>query len=137
MNNKIVLQQFSFVHEAQMAKARLEANGIKAAISDEHVVSMHWLYSDAIGGVKVYVHPKDEELAKAILAEDLSDLIDDAWELPKRQCLQCGCTDVESHTRGKRNAVLSLLLLGFPLFFSRRNSRHGYRCQSCKYFWQE
>lgn len=133
MNNKIVLQQFSFVHEAQMAKARLEANGIKAAISDEHVVSMHWLYSDAIGGVKVYVHPKDEKLAKEILAEDLSDLLDDAWQLPKRQCLQCASTDVESHTKGKKNGFLLLLLVGLPLFFYR----HGYRCQSCKYFWQE
>jgi hypothetical protein len=36
-------------------------------LSDENTVSMDWLLSNAIGGIKVQVHPKDAEAARRVL----------------------------------------------------------------------
>lgn len=54
----VVVRSFTHVHEAHLAKSVLEASGIQAFIGNEHLVSMAWTYSNAIGGVTVAV-PED------------------------------------------------------------------------------
>ena len=66
-NELVVAAAFTSVHEAQFARSVLEAAGIEAMIADEHVVSMDWLYSNAIGGVKVLVPLDRLEEARAVL----------------------------------------------------------------------
>lgn len=113
-----------------MAKARLEAIGIPVFVADEYTVNMQWLYSNAIGGVKVQVPLRFANQAKATLAEDYSDLLDEEFGKDEVACPKCGSTDVEPFTKGKRPAFVVFLLLGFPLFFYR----HGIRCKSCGHF---
>lgn len=48
----VVAAAFTNVHEAHLARSVLEAAGIEATIADEHLVSMTWTYSNAVGGVK-------------------------------------------------------------------------------------
>lgn len=67
---------FSFPHEAHIARAKLESEGIPVALADEHTVSMQWFYSNAIGGVKVQVPPSCAQRAIEILAQDDSDLLE-------------------------------------------------------------
>lgn len=66
---------FSFAHEAHIARAKLESEGIPAVLADEHTVNMQWLYSNALGGVKVQVPPSCAQRAIEILAQDDSDLL--------------------------------------------------------------
>lgn len=66
-NELVVAAAFTSVHDAAFARSALEAAGIEAMIADEHVISMDWFYSNAIGGVKVLV-PRDRlEEARAVL----------------------------------------------------------------------
>ncbi|MCU4386420.1 DUF2007 domain-containing protein [Acinetobacter haemolyticus] len=51
----IVVKSFSFPYEAQIAKTQLEAAGIPAQIENEHTINMNWLYSNALGGVRLLV----------------------------------------------------------------------------------
>lgn len=51
----IVVARFSFPHEAHIAKASLDSAGIKCHIADEHTVNTQWLYSNAMGGVRLMV----------------------------------------------------------------------------------
>jgi hypothetical protein len=44
---------FSKPEEAHLFRTRLEAAGIPAYVQDEHLIQMDWLYSNAIGGVRV------------------------------------------------------------------------------------
>ena len=53
--------------EAHLAKGALAAEGIDAVVFDEHVVGVNWLYSDAIGGVKLAVTPGNVAPATLIL----------------------------------------------------------------------
>ena len=46
---------FSKPEEAHLFRTRLEAVGIPAFVQDEHFVQMDWLYSNAIGGVRVQI----------------------------------------------------------------------------------
>lgn len=69
MKEKMVLvATFSSVHEAHLAKASLEAAGIPAFTSDEHLVSAQPLYSNALGGVKVWTPAAFSEEARALLS---------------------------------------------------------------------
>lgn len=51
----IIVQSFSFPYEAQIAKTQLEAAEIPARIENEHTINMDWLYSNALGGVRLLV----------------------------------------------------------------------------------
>lgn len=126
----IVVQSFSFPYEAQIAKTQLEAAGIPARIENEHTINMDWLYSNALGGVRLLVLESNLEEARALLAQDFSQQLQQQFGLSEN-CPNCGSSDIQPYTEGKRPAYLVFLLLGFPLFFYK----NGMKCQRCQYFW--
>ena len=62
------LATFSAPIEAHMLISRLEGNGIPAFLRDEHMVTLDWLASNAIGGVKVDVADEDYDRALELIA---------------------------------------------------------------------
>lgn len=135
MSNLVVVARYSFPLDAQIAKSNLESAGIAAYIADEHTINMQWLYSDALGGVRVLVAASDLEEAREILGEDFSPSVIEASDsgsenVPERCCSYCGSHDVELYTKGKRSAFVIFILLGFPLFFYQ----HGIKCHACGKF---
>ena len=128
----ITVATFSFPHEAHIAKLKLDAKGIPAFVADEHTINMQWLYSSAIGGVKLQVPAPFVEQATQAWAEDFSDLFDSDEENDRDQlsCPACGGQKLTPFIRGKKPAFVVFLLLGFPLFFYRR----GFRCDVCGTF---
>ncbi|MEZ9303656.1 phosphoenolpyruvate synthase [Vibrio breoganii] len=125
----IVVGRFSFPHEAHIAKANLESAGIESFIADEYTINMQWLYSNAIGGVRLMVNEADEAEAINILQADFSEALDET-EVCEDTCPHCGGVELVPHTKGKQPAFLVFILLGFPLFFYRQ----GYKCNSCGEF---
>ncbi|MEI8595831.1 putative signal transducing protein [Photobacterium sp. Hal280] len=128
----IVIARFSFPHEAHIAKASLEAAGIVSHLADEHTVNVQWLYSNAMGGVRLMVAKQDAEQARSILSCDFSQAVEDSHLFSGKAdvCPHCASHDLMPYTQGKRPAFVVFLLLGFPLFFYR----HGYRCKACGEF---
>lgn len=61
---------FSKPMDAHMLRAKLEGSGIAAYVRDEHMVTLDWLASNAIGGVKVDVADEDYERALQISSAD-------------------------------------------------------------------
>lgn len=129
----IIIARFSFPHEAHIAKASLEAAGIKSYIADEHTVNAQWLYSNALGGVRLLVSENDAEEACQLLNSDFSQSVENEADIISdvtTTCPFCGSNDLSPYTKGKRPAFLVFLLLGFPLFFLK----HGYKCNHCGKF---
>ena len=128
----VVVARFSFPHEAHIAKASLDSAGIDSYIADEHTVNTQWLYSDAMGGVRLMVAEEDLDAATQILNGDFSASLENDAVVGKSQdtCPNCGSRDLSAHTKGKRPAFLVFILLGFPLFFYK----HGYKCNHCGAF---
>ncbi len=133
MHSPVVIATYSFPHEAHMARSCLESSGIPAYVVDEHTVSMQWLYSNAIGGVRLLVSSEHEREACEILNSDFSIQIDEEFGEEEYVCPQCGSKHVQPYTKGKRPAFLTFLLIGFPLFFYQR----GLKCDDCGKFWKE
>ncbi len=122
---------FSTAVEAQLLSATLEAAGIEAVVCDEHTVTMNWLYSNLIGGVRVKVREADLEEARKILNTDEAPP-SSAEEIPSTlpPCPECGSDDLEFST-DKRGAFVSWLLLGFPIIAPKKDLR----CKKCGYSW--
>lgn len=112
----VTIARFSFPYEAHIARAKLESVGIPSWVADEHTVNMQWLYSNALGGVRLQVHPSYAKEAVEVLKEsNLNDLVVQQGE-DVTVCPQCGGSDIQIKPEGKGPAVLMILVLGFPIW---------------------
>src|SRR4051794_11293868 len=118
------LATFSKPEEAHLFRMRLEAAGIQAFVQDEHIVQMDWLYSNAIGGVRVQVADEDLPAAREFLASDQEQEPVDVVDV---LCPACGSADTRPDERPGRFAFLSPLFFSFPLLLPR----YRWRCHSC------
>ena len=130
MSKFIVVSKYLFPLDANIAKASLESEGIPAHIADEHTVNMQWLYSNAIGGVRLFVPEEFEAEAKAILDINFSEDVDLAFNERPEQCSNCSSSNIVNYTKGKKTAFLLFIFLGVPLFFYK----HGKKCLDCGLF---
>lgn len=63
---------FDNIVDAHIALGRLQAENLPAFLNDQHLVQTDWLYSIAVGGIKLQVEPQYAEQARRILATDYS-----------------------------------------------------------------
>jgi hypothetical protein len=68
MDELVTVASFPDVAEAELAKERLELEGIRAFVIDAQTAGVMPFLTNAIGGVRVQVEPQDAERAKEILA---------------------------------------------------------------------
>ena len=68
----VTITSFDFLPQAEIARGRLLAEGIRCELADQHLVQTDWLYSIAVGGIKLQVAATDAERAVAILDHDFS-----------------------------------------------------------------
>jgi hypothetical protein len=131
MTEKLVtIGSYSTPYEANMVKSRLEAAGIPAFVADEYTIGMNWLYSNALGGVKVQV-PES-------LALEAQELLNSGSESPTTDefatvdtCPQCASKNTERFL-DKRGSFLTWVLLGLPLLLPRKKKK----CCDCGYRWK-
>jgi hypothetical protein len=133
MTRPVIVGTYLYPHEAYIARASLESAGIPVVLADEHTINTDWLYSNALGGVKLLVDAERESIARAILAADYSAAVDEECGVEAPRCSACGSLACTPHTTGKRSAFVMIVLLGFPLLFFR----HGLKCDDCGEFWEE
>jgi hypothetical protein len=128
----VTVSRYSFPYEAHIAKSRLDTEGIPAFIADEHTINMQWLYSNALGGVRLQVPEPFAEKALQVLNEDREKDLIEAVEVDVQICPHCGSDDTEFHQLGRRWAFLMFLGLNFPLF----PVRDGGKCNACGTVWK-
>ncbi|MEO6846257.1 MAG: DUF2007 domain-containing protein [Chthoniobacterales bacterium] len=125
----ITIARFSKPEEAHLLRLRLEAGDVPAFTLDENTIQMDWLYSNAIGGVRVQIAEEDLEAAREILQElPIENLPADMPECPK-----CTSRNTTLDDLPRRLSFLSLLLIGFPLLFSKTR----WKCLACNNTWNE
>lgn len=69
MEKFITIAIFNYPHEITILKHRLEQEEIQFFFENESIMNIVPMYSQALGGIKLKVHPEDEALAKEILTE--------------------------------------------------------------------
>ncbi|VAW25747.1 hypothetical protein MNBD_BACTEROID06-621 [hydrothermal vent metagenome] len=69
MQDFIIIATFTLPSELAIAKSRLESEGIECLIKDELTIQSYNFLSNAVGGVKLFVHKSKSERARTILKE--------------------------------------------------------------------
>ncbi len=140
MAQLITLRTFDNYVTAHIVKAKLENEGIACVLRDENTIVMQWHIANAIGGIKLQVAACDYATAEHVLAVteqealaeqgtigfwDEEDI--DQLDPNNRICIHCGSKNTRKGDLRKRPAMLSWLLLGFPLFF-KSDKWHCFHC---------
>ena len=116
--------------EAHLARSLLESAGIKATV---HRFSRY--RAIAGGGFLVKVQPMDLGRARSILKKtdretDMDEYISSDDESYHR-CPECDSVNVDVEPLAGAKLWLSVLLIGIPLLFMKRN----HTCRKCKHAW--
>lgn len=69
MESFITIAVFDYIHEIEILKHRLVQEGIQFYFENELMTSIVPMYTTALGGIKLKVHPNDFVIVKAILQE--------------------------------------------------------------------
>jgi Putative prokaryotic signal transducing protein len=133
-NNWITVASFSRPVEAHLARTQLEADGITCVVSDEYLVRVDWLLSNAVGGVKLMVPVGEAERARDILRpRPHLVVVAGAGSEEEMICPRCHCDDVYYTRFDRRAQALFILLLGFMIPWRSRR----WMCKQCGYSWKE
>jgi hypothetical protein len=107
----ITIGRYSTPYEASLVRSKLESAGIEAFVEDDYTINANWMWSNALGGVKVLVPTSQADEARGILEADQPE----SPPADEGVCPVCGSADVQRFVE-KRGAFLTWLLLGLPLW---------------------
>ncbi len=136
-NNLVTIASYRDLIDAEIARSKLLALGIESYLENNNLASIDWLYSNAIGGVKLLVCVNRVEEASTIIKEDCSHDVNEMFGLEKGDCPKCGSWEVGKHNRTRLAAILSMLF--FPVFLILGTPwllepNHWY-CRICGHKW--
>lgn len=138
----VVVSAHTIALDAHIIKGRLEAEGIPALVQDDQYITMDWMLSAALGGVKVSVPEPYQEAAIAILQSTESNTFErsltnneallsqpEAEFLPEipMQCPVCEGFSISRIEWLRQLSLIILFMFHSPLAFSQRH----YSCDHC------
>jgi len=118
----VVIDGFTDVMQAEIVRGRLEAEGIPAILGNRHLVAADWMYSQALGGVRILVPREFISDAREIIADiDSGQFLDASAELGLEDaCAVCGGRLARKTSASWKFALFSLhVLLPIPLPFRK------------------
>lgn len=137
----VTVASFTDVIEAKIVQSMLEAEGINCYVQDENIIGMNWMYSAAVGGVKLKVKESDKDEALVLLSDNVrieevpaffpDEHVKGSADTPL--CPTCGSDDVIKEKVSKRAFFLTWIFLGFPIPFFGRT----YKCLTCRRTWKK
>jgi len=123
--------RYQYSSEAIIYKGKLESEGIEVYIRDNNIVDSNPLYSNAVGGIKLFVKEEDLEKAQLILSEVSKYSIDENNLLIK--CPKCNAEQVDMVTSIKDIKSFLAFLFSVLIVIMPFYSKYKYKCQSCKF----
>lgn len=128
-----IIETFRDLPPALIAKGFLESAGISSFLLDQNLIRMDWMFSNAIGGIKLAVMREDVAAAKQALALGWEMPIEfpDGTTAPQPRCPQCDSPDV-SYRSLNWPAAVATLIVNVPIPVKRR----AWHCNSCGASWE-
>ncbi len=125
----ITIASYQYSAEAQIAKGRLEADGVFAMLTDTITIDTDPLVSNAIGGVKLKVYSEDETTAKAII-KSITQYSLNANGKPLK-CPNCNQEHIQLFTTIQNFKALVSFIIGFVFSTLPFHTRYQYKCDDC------
>lgn len=124
--------------EAEIVRARLQAEGIPATAAHYHHVLAYWPLGMALGGVRVQVPavclPEALEVLAAYHSGELRRSLETEAGLAAEACPDCGSQSFRSMAPWSRRVGLTACFLAFGMVFPLHASRR--KCNACGAAWQ-
>lgn len=112
-----MIAEFSYLYQAHIARANLEVAGIDCFIEDQYSVN-NIPISYSVNWVRLFVNEEDVEVALQIINSDFPNDVDIEFsDNETRQCPNCQNYTAKSCKKRKWPVILTIILLGIPLFF--------------------
>lgn len=116
---------------AELAKIKLESEGIPCFLQDKNLVGLNWMWANAIGGVRLQVPTEYIDTAKQILNKDcsaeLAAMEEEFSAMEKKDlCEKCNSPNLKI-LDATRKIGAWFLLFTIPLIFFRKR----YQCADC------
>lgn len=132
----VIIQSYTDPSMAHLAKSQLESSGIPVFLRDEQISSIQWLYSQAVGGVKLEVPESYAREAYELIVGEIKE--QDSQENTNIEiesddtlfCPQCGSKKISLNNQKTKSKTLSMLI-GIPFSFGKNK----YLCNFCKHKW--
>jgi hypothetical protein len=127
-----ILRRYRDLPEAMVAQSILDSAGIESFLADDNLVHMDWLYSNALGGIKLLTRFEDLDVANKLLDEttpgkfDLSGI----GEYQQPKCPKCGSMDI-AFEESDKHVKAAGFIVGLPL----KSTMRGWTCHSCGNRW--
>jgi hypothetical protein len=150
----VTIITFNHVHQAELARTALEAEGIQAIVLDRFTGDR--LFGNAPGGVRLQVEESDVDAADAVLnrmagvagAEEATPSDEEPWQ-PPQTCPSCGAPDVARRQKWVAFFIVAAFvsaisymqeatLLGFFIVVAASVVAlvaASWRCRACGYTW--
>ena len=130
----VVVRQFVDVPSALLAKSVLDSAEVDCFLADANTVRMDWLYSNAIGGVKLVVREEDVESVNQLLEQSPVNEFDvpDVGHFEQPRCPRCNSAEA-SYQGLQRNLAYGTIAVGLPIPIAHT----AWHCAACNYAWQD
>jgi hypothetical protein len=109
-SDKVLLNSFDTHPEAALLQSFLDHQGIPSEIVNAHISSVNHLYSNLVGGIKLYVNESDAEKAKELMNSGVhsSSVEANTDDLPD---------ELKEHDEPEQKSTLSLKKKVFLLYY--------------------
>ena len=129
--NLVTALTFDDSVSAHLVKTRLENEGIKCFIFDEHINNVMPIYGQAVGGIRIKIKEEDVLKAKQLIEEwELRPFLNQSNET--LTCTSCGAQELYAGFKSFKTSLgwltlaISFLFMIYPFY-----SKTVYRCKKC------
>ena len=129
--NLVTALTFDDSVSAHLVKTRLENEGIKCFIFDEHINNVMHIYGQAVGGIRIKIKEEDVLKAKQLIEEwELRPFLNQSNET--LTCTSCGAQELYAGFKSFKTSLgwltlaISFLFMIYPFY-----SKTVYRCNNC------
>ena len=129
----MTVRTFRDLPEAQLARSILESASIPCYLADENIIGLDWFYSNAVGGIKLWVNEEDLPAARALLNAEIPENfeVEGLGEFRQPRCPDCDSLDVSYEDLNKR-ATYAAFFLKLPIPIHARK----WKCYACGHEWK-
>jgi hypothetical protein len=133
--NPVTLRAFRDIPEALLARTILESAGMPCYLADENLIRLDWFYSNALGGIKLWVNEEDVEAATALLDAEIPATfpIQGQEDYTQPRCPKCQSLDITLEDLEQRSARAVAWIVFTPFLKTRRR----WKCNACAFEWPD